>query len=166
MDDVLEKTSKGHKVGSGGAAVAILCFFLPWVLVSCGDLQVKMSGWQLAAGTTIGEGYFAQQIPGKPILFLVFLAGLGVLALAYLAYKRGMLTPIDGYGLIGLGALPLLILLAQFSGSKEQAARQGVYFEYQFGLWGVVVGYIAAIVGGVLNLKEPPKEVSQPSDTG
>ena len=165
MDDILKRTSKGYKIGSSGAALAILCFFLPWVLVSCGGQQVKMSGWQLAAGTTIGEGYFAQRIPGKPVLFLVLLAGFGVFALAYLTYKRGTLTPMDGYGPIGLGVLPLVILLAEFSGSKGQAAQQGVYFEYQFGLWGVVVGYIAVIVGGIFNLKELTKW-GPPRDTG
>lgn len=165
MEDILRRTSKGYKIGSSGAALAILCFFLPWVLVSCGPLEVKMSGWQLAVGTTIGESDFAQRIPGKPVLFLVLLAGFGVLALAYLAYKRGTLTLIDGYGPIGLGVLPLVILLVQFSGSKEQAAQQGLYFEYQFGFWGVVVGYIAVIVGGIFNLKELTGW-RQPRDTG
>jgi hypothetical protein len=155
MNDIVEKSSKGHKVGSSGAALAILCFFMPWLLVSCGNETSRVNGWNLASGTVIGSGFTAQQIEGKPIFFLVLLAAFGVLALAYFAFKRGSLTPItDGYGLIALGAVPLLIMLIQFSGVKDQAAQQGVLIEYQFGLWGTVVGYIGAIVGGVLNLRE------------
>jgi len=147
MNEMIEKSSKGHKVGSSGAALAILCFFLPWILFSCGGQTVKMSGMELASGN--------QQVEGKPILFLVLLAGFGVLYLAYTAYKRGSLAPTpDGYGLIALGALPLLILFIQFSGASDQAAQQGVYVEYQVGLWGVVIGYLAVIFGGYLNLKK------------
>jgi hypothetical protein len=155
MNEIIEKSSKGHKIGSSGAALAILCFFLPWILVSCGNETVKVNGWNLAAGTTIGQGLFAQRVEGRPILFLVLLAAFVVIALAYFAYKRGTLTPtMDGYGLIGLGALPLLILFISFSGVKDQAAQQGVLVEFQIGLWGAVLGYLAAIAGGILNLKE------------
>lgn len=153
MNDVIAKTSKGHKVGSAGAALAIVCFFLPWMLASCGGQTASFNGWQLAAGTTMG-GYYAQQVPGKAVLFLVLLAALAVIALAYLAWRRGHLTQIDGYGPIGLGGLALLILLITFSGAKGQAAQQGVDIEYQYGLWGVVIGYIGTIIGGVLNLRE------------
>lgn len=155
FNEMIEKSSKGHKVGSSGATLAILCFFMPWILASCGGQTVQVNGWELAAGTTIGQGFYAQQMEGRPILFLVLLAAFGVFYLAYSAYKRGTLTPnMDGYGLIGLGALPLLILLISFSGVKDQAAQQGIYVEFQFGVWGVVLGYIAAIAGGVLNLRE------------
>jgi len=155
MNETIQKISKGYKVGSSGAALAILCFFMPWILVSCGGQSAKVSGWDLASGTVVGSGFAAQQIEGKPIVFLVLLAAIGVLALAYFAFKRGSLTPaMDGYGLIVLSAVPLLILFIQFSSAKDQAAQQGIYIEYEIGLWGVVIGYIAAIVGGVLNLRE------------
>ena len=151
---MLSRLSKGYKVASPGAGVAVLCFFLPWILVSCGGQGVTLSGWELAAGTTVGVGFSAQQVPGEPILFLVLLAGLGVLALAYFALQRGYLTKLDGLGPIGLGALPLLVLFIQFSGTREQAAQQGFVVEYQYGLWGVVLGYIATIVGGVMNMRD------------
>lgn len=155
FNEIVEKSSKGHKVGSSGATLAILCFFMPWILASCGGETVQLNGWQLAAGTTIGQGFYAQPMEGRPILFLVLLAAFGIIYLAYAAYKRGSLTPnMDGYGVIGLGVLPLLILLISFSGLEDQAARQGIYVEFQFGVWGVVLGYIAAITGGVLNLRE------------
>lgn len=155
MNEIVEKTSKGHKIGSSGASLVVLFFFLPWVLVSCGGVQVKLSGWQLAAGYSINYGFGAEKIPGEPVIFLVLLAALGAIALAYFAFQRGHLTTLDGYGLIGLGALPLLVLFIQFSGMKDQAAQQGIYVEYQIGLWVTILSLIAVIVGGVMNLKEP-----------
>lgn len=152
---IIEKFSKGYKLSSSGAALAILCFFLPWMLGSCGGQTVTLSGWEMAAGTRVGQGFFVQQMEGTPILFLILLAAFCVIYLAYTAYNRGSLIPImDGYGPIALGVIPLLILLITFSGVKEQAAQQGIYVEFQFGLWGSVLGYLAAIAGGVLNLRE------------
>ena len=65
-----------------------------------------------------------------------------------------MIKPLDGYGLIGLDALPLLILFVYLFKFKEQVTREGLHLEYQFGFWGVVLGYIAVIIGGVLNLRK------------
>jgi len=152
---MFSRLSRGYKVSTPGAGVAAICFFLPWILVSCNRQPVaQLSGWDLAAGTTVGSGFSAQQIPGTPLIFLVFLAALGVFALAYFALQRGYLTKLDGFGLIGIGALPLLMLFYQFSGSQAEAARQGYRIEFQYGLWGLVLGYIAVIVGGIMNWRE------------
>jgi hypothetical protein len=151
---MLSKLSRGYKVSSSGAGLAVLCFFLPWIRVSCAGQSVDLSGWQLAAGTTVGSGFGAQRVPGEPILFLVLLAGLGVLALAYFSLQRGYLTELDGLGVIGLGALPLLVLFIKFSGTHEQPPQLGFVVEYRYGLWGVILGYIAVIVGGVMNMRD------------
>ena len=151
------KISRGHKFSIGGAALAVLCFFLPWVLASCEGEQANISGWQFTFGKDLGSGYYTQHIAGKPVLILILLAALAVFVLVYLAWKRGSLTTLDAYGPIGLSALALIILLVQFSGFKDQAAQQSVTIEYQFGLYGVVIGYLIVIVGGVLNLPKKPK---------
>ncbi|MCL0063226.1 hypothetical protein M1N11_03570, partial [Peptococcaceae bacterium] len=126
---------------------------------------IEMSGWELAAGTTVKKWYFVQEVPGAPILFLVLLAGIAVFLLGYFAYKRGMIKPLDGYGLIGLGVLPLLILFIYLSRFKEQATQEGLCVEYQFGFFGVVLGYIAVIIGGILNLKKSIKSTKQSQNT-
>ena len=152
---VVTRSSKGYKVGTPGAALALLCFFLPWILVSCGSQTTRISGWGLAAGTSIRIGYTAQPIDGSPILFLVLFAAIGAVALAYFAYKRGRLNKIvDGFGLIAIGVAPLLILLLQFEGYDDSTSQMGIIIELQFGLWGTIIGYLAVIVGGVLNLRE------------
>lgn len=177
----LNALPNGHKVASPAAAIAMVCFFLPWVLVSCANQPIdSFSGWELAAGTTLElMGQKVTDIPGRPLLFLVILAGVGVLALGYLALRRGSVTKIDGWGLIVLGALPFLALLTLIGGQNAatQALPEGsdmikpdmIKLSTQYGLWGVVLGYIAVMVGGVLNLKDalnvrfaPPDAVSVP----
>ncbi len=157
MNSYIEKSSTGHKFSLSGGILVIICFFLPWVLVSCGGASVRLSGIQIAAGSSIGEGYYATKIPGRPVIFLVFLAALGALALGYMAWKRGALqTNLDGYGLIALGVIALLILLMEFSGEKDRANQMGTLYQYQIGIYGVVIGNILLIIGGVVNLKQPP----------
>ncbi|MCL0028429.1 zinc-ribbon domain-containing protein [Peptococcaceae bacterium] len=173
IKNLLKKISKGYKVSSSGAILAIFCFFMPWFLVSCeGQLIANMSGWELAAGTTVGKGYFVLEVPGEPVLFLVLLAGIAVFLLGYFAYKRGMIKPLDGYGLIGLGVLPLLILFIYLFKFKEQVIEEGLQLECQFGswglvlgFWGVILGYIAVIIGGILNLKKSIKSTKQSQNT-
>lgn len=145
--------SKGHKVGGSGAALAILCFFLPWILVSCGGEPVaKLSGWQLAAGTRIMN----ERIPGEGILFLILLSAILVLGVVFMAKQRGQLTKLDGFGLIGLGALPLLIILIKFSdmGGGLSGGGVGLDISLRLGFWGVIIGFIAVIIGGVINLQD------------
>ena len=51
--------SNGHKVGSSGAGVAMLCFFLPWVMVSCGNQPIaSFGGILLMLGGLAGLGAF------------------------------------------------------------------------------------------------------------
>lgn len=149
-----DKLSSGHKVGGSGAAVALVAFFLPWILVSCnGQPIAELSGWQLATGTTVGEGFGAQTVPSRPIFFLVAVSAIAVLALTYMAWQRGTLTPLDGFGLIGLGIAPLLILMYQFGDSKSQAAQEGFDLDFQYGLIGVVLGFLAVVIGGIMNMR-------------
>ena len=115
MDENPVKKSNGHKISASFAGLAILLFFLPWILVSCnGEEIAKPSGWQLAAGYTIDMGFSSEKIDGEPILFLVIISALAVLGLAYLAFKRGKLTKVDGFGVMGLGILSIIIMIISF----------------------------------------------------
>ena len=73
-----------------------------------------------------------------------------MLGLAFMAYRRGSLTMLDSFGLIGLGVLALLVLWI----SLGDIGSWGM--GYKIGLWGVILGFFAVIAGGWLNLKYPP----------
>ena len=153
-----QHVSTGYKISTSGAIVAIIFFFMPWVFTSCGTIGVEQSGLDLALGSTVDMGWLAggvQKIPGEPIMFLVLIAAFIILFLSFLAYKRGQFNLLlDGLGPISLGALPLLVLFGAFVGMQSEAAQYNVYVEYKFGLWAVVLGYIAVIIGGILNIVE------------
>jgi hypothetical protein len=155
MDEILDKLSNGHKISASSAVLAVLFFFLPWIMVSCnGQELTKPSGWQLAAGYTIDTGFGSERIPGEPILFFVLIASLIVLGLTYLAFKRGgSITKLDGFGLIALGALSIIVMIIAFSGANNEANQQGIEISFLISYWGIYLTNLCVIYGGVLNLK-------------
>jgi hypothetical protein len=157
------KLSKGNKIVGPAAALVLLCFFMPWVLVSCEDQPVAtFSGWQLASGGMIQTSLGAQPFPlvGSPSLFLVLLAGAGCLALVYMVYRRRIAPRQSAYGAIGVAVLSLLILFVKFAGAQSQAAQAGpgnAQVRMEYGFWGTVLAYFAIIAGAVMVLKEPER---------
>ena len=153
----LQRLPKGHKLASPAAVIGIICFFLPWIMVSCGNQEiVSFSGWELAAGTEVSIGFGqTEQLPGSPELFLVLLPALAVLALAYRALRHGSTSKFyDGTAVIGLGALALVVALLALGGEDpSELAAQGITVDYRIGYWGTVLAYIGVTVGGILNIR-------------
>lgn len=146
----MQKLPNGYKVGSPGALVAIVCFFLPWVLQSCGSAPAQeYSGWQLALGSAAaGEKY-----NGNFFVFLILIFAIAVLALAVMAMRRGYATLGDGISLVGLGGLVLLFLYQQFGTPVPEGSTR----EILYGLWGEVIGWVLVVLGGVLNFVDSRK---------
>jgi hypothetical protein len=141
-------TSTGRKIASSGAALALICFFLPWMAFSCSkEPIVSLSGWELAAGTP-------KNIPGTHSLFLVLFAAIGIFILFFYAKKKVDLAKIEGFGLVVLGALPLLVIFTKIAEMQSELVKFSISVNYQLGFWGVIIGNIAVIVGGVLKLGE------------
>lgn len=151
----------GHRFSSIGGALLAICFFLPWVAVSCGGSQIgHVSGLDLAVGqVTVDAGFggIKQELDGggDPVLFLVPLAGVGAIALAIRAMGRTGMDLLDRLGPIALGALSLLILILKLVNSSSGTDDLGFTISYRAGLWGVVLGSLALIVGGLVNSQAP-----------
>lgn len=161
--------SKGSKITGPGAAVAFICFFLPWVLVSCEDQPVAtFSGWQLATGGNVQTALGSQPLEGSPILFIVLLAAVGCLALVYFIYRRQFAIRSGAYAALGLAGLSLLILLFKFITAEPDASQNDIAVEiklrFQYGFWGTVLAYLAIVVGAIMDLspKEQPVTYSEP----
>lgn len=148
---------RGIKITGPAAAVATLCFFMPWVLVSCNEQPVaSFTGWQLAAGGVVNTALGPQPISASPSLFLILLAALASLGLAFAVY-RGLL-PIRRAALawIGLGALSLLLLILRFAGAESQASADAgveVGIRLRFGYWGTFLANLALVGGGIRELR-------------
>jgi uncharacterized membrane protein len=150
MEDVLQKSSKGHKIGSSGAGIAILLFFFPWLIASCQGQEVgRASGWQLASGSVNSD------VDAFAALFLVLAAAIFVIVLAYLAYQRGgSLTQIDAYGPMAASVIAVLVMIVTTSTLSDQASQIGIRIEYLFWYYLVYLCFIAVFYGGYLNLQE------------
>jgi len=149
--------STGGKIIGPAAAIVIVCFFLPWVLVSCGTQSVMtLSGWQMAVGvqqqTLLGS---QQVVEPDPILFLTPLAALGCLVVLYLAWIRGTSR---GYAIATIvatiaGFLPVVLKYLAVRSRMQEAG--GLFtVKTQYGLWGTFLGLGAILIGGLLDLAQ------------
>jgi hypothetical protein len=146
---MLKKLSSGYKITSSGLLVSLICFFLPWVMQSCGNEPMReYSGLQLAIGSgSAGEGY-----KGNVFVLLTFVAVFVILYFV-IQYTGGSLTTRDTYGILVTSAVVLLILFQQFL----TAPSEGVNRQVLYGLWGYITGWLLILIGGVVNLVERNK---------
>ncbi len=167
--------TKGRGVVGIGGAIAVLCFFLPWVLVSCNETPVaRWSGWDMATGPAI-HTVFGEQPAGEsyPALFVVPAGGIVCAVLALLGYRRRLALRAGALAAIGAAAASLLVLVIQFAKLGSQAANQEsmsiISGKTQAGLWGTVAAFLVVILGGVLDLvaarrERPPQGAAPPGD--
>jgi hypothetical protein len=145
------------KITGPAAAAAVLCFFMPWVLVSCnGQPVASFSGWQLAAGGVVDTALGPQPMAGSPSIFLILLAALASLGLAFVIYRGVFDIRRAAFGWVGLGALSLLLLVLKFVGAGSQASQQAgvnVGIDLRFGYWGSFLANLALVGGAVRELR-------------
>lgn len=102
-----------------------LCFFLPFVTVSCGGVKVfTLTGRQLATGTTIEQpqafgGTQKQQVAADPYAALAGICAVAGIALTLLGRKLSGPSAASG----GLGAVLLLIMRSRIG---DQLQKQGM----------------------------------------
>jgi hypothetical protein len=144
---MLKKLSTGYKITTPGLLVASVCFFLPWVLQSCGTEPMRpYSGLQLAIGKTFEEGAYK----GDLLVLLTVVALLVISTFAVRSARGAKLSARDAYGVLGTSVLVLLALFRQFLTKPPE----GVNREVLFGLWGYLLGWLLILIGGVVNTLE------------
>lgn len=139
------------------ALLILLCFFLPWITVSCNSQPVaQFSGYELAAGGEINTGFGAQPVEGDPAVFVA--PGAALLSLGLLLGLTAARLPkvVAGIGQL-LGSIAgLAILLIKWNQLNENAAANGFEVSGEFGLWAAGFGLIVLVIGAVLILAEKP----------
>jgi len=156
MPSAKKSAKPGHFISGSGALLAIIAFFIPWLLISCsGQELARMSGWQLAVGL---EGMEQTGLDsGSPILLALLVLALVVLALVIVILIRGRFGKWEGIvflacGVVATGILTIYLLANQPSQSDLEFAA--IEIKPMAGLFMTYIGYIAIIVGGVLCLRE------------
>jgi hypothetical protein len=108
---MFKKLPTGYKIASPGLLTALVCFFLPWVLQSCGNQPMQpYTGLQLALGSGGEEGKYT----GNILVVLTFVALIVLLIFVFQAAGRGSLKAQDTYGVVLASLLVLVILFQQF----------------------------------------------------
>jgi len=135
------QTKVGPKWASIGATLAVLCFFLPWVMVSCSGMAVQASGWQMSTGN-FGNGY-QQQNSAQPAIFLILL--LGLIGFVCLNGKRSGAIAAMASGVAGV--IGMIIVAANMGSQTSSYSMYVIQVSYQVGYYGEWLGFL--IMAGV-----------------
>ena len=106
---------------------SVLCFFLPFVTVSCGGVKAfTLTGQQLATGTTLTQPQAfgppqTQKIDADPFAAVAALCALTGIALSLIGRRIAAATAISG----GVGGVSLLIMRSRLD-AQLQTQGQGV----------------------------------------
>lgn len=144
----MKKLSRGYKIISPGLLLALIFFFMPWVLTSCGDEPMQeYSGWELAVGTNAKDGYNGN------LMVMLSLAAVMLIIIFMISFiRRQRLAFGDSYGVLITSVVVLLLMFQQFLTTPAE----GINREILYGFWGFLLGWIIILMGGVVNLVDRP----------
>jgi hypothetical protein len=128
-----------------------LCFFLPFVTVSCGEVKVfTLTGQQLATGATIPQPQSfgssrTQKIDADPFAAVAGLCAIAGIALSLLGRKMAVGAAASG----GLGTLSLLILHLRFGGQLQKQSQGVAQASFEVGY---TLALLLLIAGAAWNI--------------
>ena len=153
------------KFSPAAFAIIIICFFLPFVNLTCsGQTVMSLTGIQLITGAEYKpqgmfnqEGMFDNQeeqtgmqtksedIEAQPMAFFALLFAIVGLILSFI--KNRVMAIICIVASV-LGAVCMLLLKANIDGDASMRGEGVIQIEYQFGYW---FAFLLFIVGAVLS---------------
>jgi hypothetical protein len=144
--------STGRVLSTAAALVVLLFFFLPWVTVSCSEQEVDtLSGFDLAVGTEIDLGVGSEQLDPDFLIFVVPLAALVVLGLVFVSVIDVFPSSLAAAGQAAAATVGLLVLGYKWLDARSDTAEiDFVSFSIEIGVWGVVFGLVAIIIGAAV----------------
>lgn len=150
--------SSSQKASVATFAVTLLCFFLPFVQISCsGQPIARFSGVQMVTGVELPNSPMGRNKAGPEPLAILSL-GCAVAGIA-LSLSAGRILPVARTVIGGLGAVMLLILKSRLENSSMKETAGVVQVEPLIGFWLAFLTFIiaAAINGyGASGKVEPP----------
>ncbi len=127
-----EKKSGASFISPGGAGVAAVCFFLPWVK-ACG---------QTASGADLGG-----------IFWVVFLAAIAIIGAFFYFGSRNEVTKSKRVAVFGSLAGVGILIWKYFEARREL----GGAIDFEVGAIGTILGFAAAFLGAVFVKGSPRK---------
>jgi hypothetical protein len=138
MEQASDATSQVTKKNSvftspAGAIIAIICFFLPWVKISCGPFSSNASGLDIGG-----------------ILWLSFICAIGILVIFYIFFRQNRIEDAKPGALIfSIGGL-IVIIGSYFVETGKTGISPSIEDLSDFlavGAYGTIIGFIIAFIG-------------------
>ncbi|MGH7862222.1 MAG: hypothetical protein ACREOS_08270 [Candidatus Dormibacteraceae bacterium] len=149
-----------RRLTQGSGILLILGFFLPWVTISCGGssaASLTFSGFQLAAGPTINNGFTTQQLGSSPGLWLVLITGFLAFLFTYQIASRATAA----LSTLVAAVISLLIIFIVWSGYAGQRSAL-INVSLDLGFWLSVAGLAGMVWGALLGMKSSPNAEGRP----
>jgi hypothetical protein len=131
------------------ALAALICFFLPWLQVSCGgERAFTVSGWQLASGAEV----MGERQGGHAYIFIVPLLLVALLVLLIVIAWQGRPRATAAVPEFVVGLLCIAIPIIEYLRLRSQAHSEGgeavLGVTIRYGFWGMMVCGLLLAVGG------------------
>lgn len=151
-----------NKISPALFGLIVICFFLPFMNISCGGQKiVTLTGLQFVTGTSVEQQdpfsgkAKSEKIESEPLAVAVFLCALAGLALSFLHSRSGTILPAIAGGAGG----GLLLLFKHGMDQKVLQEGEGlIQVQYEFGFWLMLMLFLAATVMNLLLLSHRKNE--------
>jgi hypothetical protein len=140
------------KISGSLSVLMIICFFLPFVAVSCNNKAVlELTGIQLITGTKLKTSTIwrseSKSIPAQPLARVAF--GFAVAGLMVAFFKRRFSTALKVVFAVG-AAVSLLLLKMKLDGDLLKYPKMLFYLDYLPCYWAALtIALVLAAVNGV-----------------
>lgn len=139
--------NQSNKLSLSTYGLILVCFFLPFVTVSCqGHEVVTLSGVQLVTGSTVESPDFfgkgkSERIPAEPVAVFTLLCAIAGLAASSMKGRTGIGAAATT-AIVGL--ILLLLLKARFDSSLLEKGGGMFVLNYRAGFWLMLLLFICA----------------------
>jgi len=145
-------------LATAGGVLVIICFFLPWMMVSCSfdtSTGIEVSGYDLSQGAkdlsdmASYASMFYYEASGYDSVFSLFQFAILAIPICVVIGLILLFKPNRG-GALFFGVVALIILLAfsiWISNAKSELMMEGIVINYRIGYWGTWLGLILQIHG-------------------
>ncbi len=152
------------KFSPGFYGVIILCFFLPFVNLTCsGQKIMSLSGFQLITGTEINasgmlDDFSEKNVPSEknevdpqPLALFALISAIAGLGLSFVRKKMSALITVV---ISVIGFIFLILLKINLDGDIKLSAQNVLSLDYQLGYWIAVLLFISSAIVQWLVFKE------------
>lgn len=140
MTTVIQKNVM-RKVSSALFGLILLCFFLPFINVTCNRMKVtSVTGFQMVTGATVKQ----QKGKAEPLAILVFVSAIAGLGLSFFKGRNATIAVVTA---AAVGLILMLLLKFKIDSYALRAVKEGrgmVGVEYNIAFWGSVLLFLAA----------------------